>query len=149
MRIMGSIFIFVIAAAATSNAQVAESQTADLWDTRTVVMYRVIELPQDDKKKFFRVFDEYDEKLIAIDKAKNSLILEYFNNSANLTDEKADDYVERLFDIKEDTLALNKKYYKRIKKEFGAVIGARFLQTMNIVINQHDQQFATRLPLAH
>jgi hypothetical protein len=145
-----SIFLFIGFAFATiSNAQVIPKSNTqdDLWETRSLVMYKVILLPEKDKKEFMKIFGEYNEKLIPINRNMASLIVDYANNYKRMTDQKADEYVNRLFDVKGDTLDLNKKYYRIFKKNFGATTAARFVQTMNIIQHHHDARHVGKMPL--
>lgn len=121
--------------------------TQNVWEIRSQLIYQVIELPPIEKKEFVNIFNDYNIELTKLNDKKRILIYEYYTNYTSMTDEKADDFVKRHFDIKEDILKLNKKYHRTMKSKFGSITAARFLQTMNVIIYQFDSQFVGKLPL--
>jgi len=145
--LIASCIVIAIAQGAHTQILKKDAMEGDLWNSRTLIVFNVIDLPKDEKKKFMETFAEFDEKLVEINKKMASLIVDYSRNGAKVSEKKANEFVERFFEIQEETLDLTKKYYHTFKKEYGAVVAARFVQTMDVILYYHDARYVGKMPL--
>jgi protoporphyrinogen oxidase len=132
-----------------AHAQVLKKNAmeGDLWNSRRLIVFNVINLPKDEKKVFMETFAEFDDKLVEINKKMATLIIDYSRNGGRVSEKKANEFIERFFKIQEETHDLTKKYYRIFKKEYGAVVAARFVQTINVILYYHDARYVGRMPL--
>jgi hypothetical protein len=65
----------------------------------------------------------------------------------NMDDVKAKELVNAYFKLDEDTLKLDKKYYKKVEKALGSNTAARFVQVMNQIRLFMQVQVAAQTPL--
>jgi len=64
-----------------------------------------------------------------------------------MTEDKADELITNGFSNREDRMDLLKKYYKKVKKELGARIAARFVQAELQVLTLIDARVLDAVPL--
>ena len=68
-------------------------------------------------------------------------------NFDTLTDEVADDLLNKSYDLQEDKLDIEKKYYEKVKDQLGAKQAGKFMQIINRLNMLIDIQVAAELPL--
>jgi hypothetical protein len=64
-----------------------------------------------------------------------------------MTDEKAKQLAEASFRLEEDRVKLRRQYYKKIEKELGSTLAARFTQIDRQIQLLLDIQIAAQIPL--
>ena len=76
-----------------------------------------------------------------------TLLEKYVAEYESLTDEQADVIVKETFSIRSKSEKLQKKYYKKIKKELGAKTASQFVQFERYVQTSVDEVLQEALPL--
>ena len=64
-----------------------------------------------------------------------------------MTDDKADELINNAFKNREARLDLLKKYYKKVKKEPGARVAARYVQAEMEILTLVDAKINDAVPL--
>jgi hypothetical protein len=64
-----------------------------------------------------------------------------------MTDEKADELIQKALTYRTQRSQLLAKYYARVKQELGAITGARFLQIEEELLLLIDLQIDSSLPI--
>ena len=75
------------------------------------------------------------------------LIRDYASAYASMTDAKAKELVERLFDLEEQQHAVTKEYFGKVEAAVGAGVAARFVQVERRINTLLDLQMAADIPL--
>ena len=112
------------------------------------LMGSVMQLSADNAAKFWPIYAEYDAELTKVNDQRVANIEEYSRSYNDLTDEKADELVQRAMQYQKSRAELLAKYYDRMKQALGGVTAARFLQVESQLLLIIDLQIASSLPLA-
>ncbi len=96
---------------------------------------------------FWPLYRDYNNDLSKIGDERIKLIKDYAENYEAMTEEKAKDLAETSFSLREDKLRLLKKTHKKLSKEVGPIVAARFAQIENQLLMLIDMQIASEMPL--
>lgn len=111
------------------------------------LMGAVLQLDVDEAAKFWPIYNEYDSELTKLNNLRLANIQEYARNYDALSDEKADELVQKALDYRKQRADLLAKYYGRVKSSLGAVEAARFLQVEDQLLLIIDLQIESELPI--
>ena len=124
--------IGIIAVSFTANSQVTTEELelvkSILDSERKVFFVQNMNLSTGEYDRFWPIFDKYEGEE---SKVQASAITDYkkmVNKGDDLTDEELDVINKDYFKRRKKLIALQDKYYKIIKKEFGTSAATRFLQ---------------------
>jgi hypothetical protein len=120
---------------------------ADVRQQKAEMMGAVMELSAADAAKFWPIYSEYDTELKKINDLRVANIQEYASSYLNMTDEKADELIQKSFAYQKQRSELLAKYYDRVKQALGAVTAARFVQVEHQLLLIIDLQIASSLPI--
>jgi len=112
------------------------------------IMGTVMLLSADDAAKFWPIYSEYNAELTKVNDQRVANVEDYVSNYNQLTDQKADELVQKAINFRKARNELLAKYYERVKQSLGAVTAARFLQVEDQMLLIIDLQIASSLPLA-
>jgi hypothetical protein len=112
------------------------------------IMGSVMALSAADAAKFWPIYADYTEELTKVNNLRVANIEEYSRSYNDLTDEKADELVQRAMQYQKMRAELLAKYYDKVKQALGGVTAARFLQVESQLLLIIDLQIASSLPLA-
>lgn len=87
-----------------------------------------MKLNEADAAGFWKTYDAYEVDRKELGRKKIQLINDYANNYATLTDEKADEIATASLKNNMEYEMLFMKYYKKTRKELGALNAAKFIQ---------------------
>ncbi|MBP1838386.1 hypothetical protein [Formosa algae] len=96
---------------------------------------------------FNGIYDAYILERKEISNRRMSLLEKYVEQYDALTDEQADVIVKETFSIRAKSEKLQKKYYKKVKKELGAKTASQFVQFERYVQTSIDEVLQESLPL--
>jgi hypothetical protein len=119
---------------------------SDIQKQRVAVISQVMQLNDQESAKFWPIYREYQTELQRLNDTRLAAIRAYVENYDNMTDSKADQVADTIFDFEAKRVALEKKYYKRMKEELSATTAARFFQVENQILRLLDLQVASSLP---
>src|SRR5262249_10911934 len=153
---------------AQANAQKAESQSAavpeaevqnqnlqaysdllrkDVAHQKAEIMGAVLALSADDAAKFWPIYKEYDAQLTKLNDQRVENIKEYARTYFQMTDEKADELIQKALAYQKQRAELFAQTYDRVKQAIGAIDAARFAQIEQQLLLIIDLQIASSLPV--
>ena len=137
----------VIGGAAQAQSNYEELLRQDLRTAKTAVVTETMMLSTEEGDLFWPIYREYDLELAKIWDRRLALIQNYAENFENMDDATADAIMQDALKLREDRMKLRATYYKKMKKEVGAILAARFSQVDGVIQNIVDLQIASELPL--
>lgn len=111
------------------------------------IMGAVMVLSADDAAKFWPIYSEYDAELIKLNDQRVANIKEYARIYDSMTDEKADDLIQKSLAYQKERAELLARTYDRVKQAVGAATAARFVQIEHQLLLIIDLQIASSLPV--
>ena len=143
-------------AAASPEAQAREENIqeyislmrADLRQQKAEIMGAVMLLSAQDATKFWPIYSEYDAELNKLNDQRVANIREYARTYTQMTDEKADELIQKAMAYGKQRSELLAKTYDRVKQALGAITAARFVQVEDQLLSIIDLQIASQLPVA-
>ena len=124
-----------------------ELMREDVKTEKVAIVTEALQMTDDQSSAFWPIYREYDLELSKLVDRRLAIIKDFADNYEMMTDETAKKIADNSFKLREDRLKLQKKYYKNVEKELGAVMAARWVQTERIIENLIDLQLAANLPL--
>jgi len=107
----------------------------------------VMQLSDSESTPFWELYSEYQGKLYLVQNKRIALIQDFADNFEQLTDEKADALWLGAMKYNQETLKLEKMYYKKFKKILPAGKAARLFQAENKIETMIDAQLALEIPM--
>lgn len=124
-----------------------ELMRTDLQADKVLLMTAAMELTDAQGEVFWPIYRDYQTKLSTIGDGRIKLIKDYAQNYETMTDEKAAELMKTSFKLQEDQLSLLKKTHKKVAKEVGPIVAARFAQAENQMLMLINLQIASEMPL--
>jgi hypothetical protein len=119
----------------------------DVRQQKAEIMGAIMVLSADDAAKFWPIYSEYDAELTRLNDQRVENVKEYARTYNQMTDEKADELVQKSFAYQKQRAELLAKTYDRVKQAVGAVTAARFAQVEHQLLLIIDLQIASSLPV--
>jgi hypothetical protein len=119
----------------------------DVRQQKAEIMGSVMELSADDASKFWPIYKEYDVELTKLNDQRVENIKEYSRTYFQMTDEKADELIQKSLAYQKQRGELLAKTYDRVKQAVGAITAARFAQVEHQLLLIIDLQVASALPV--
>jgi hypothetical protein len=104
-------------------------------------------LSAEDAAKFWPIYTEYDAELTKLNDLRIENIKEYARSYEQMTDEKADELIQKSLAYQQQRAELFAKTYGRIKQALGATTAARFAQVEHQLLLIIDLQITSSLPV--
>jgi hypothetical protein len=120
----------------------------DVRQQKAEIMGSVMVLSADDAAKFWPIYSEYDKELTKLNDQRAENIKEYARTYNELTDEKADELIQKSLAYQKRRMELLAKTYDRVKEALGGVTAARFVQVEHQLLLLIDLQIVSALPVA-
>jgi len=111
------------------------------------IMGAVMLLSTDDAAKFWPIYNEYDAELTKLNNQRVENIKEYARNYTQMTDDKANELIQRSLAFQKQRSELYAKTYDRVKQALGGIAAARFAQVENQLLLLIDLQITSSLPI--
>jgi hypothetical protein len=111
------------------------------------IMGAMMVLSADDAAKFWPIYSDYDAQLTKLNNLRVDNIKDYASNYNQMTDEKADELVQKSFDYQKQRSELLAKTYDRVKQALGGTTAARFAQVESQLLLIIDLQITSSLPV--
>ncbi len=145
--IIGLTILLATSLTAQSTETYIELLRSDIQAEKKVVVAEAMELSSEQSNKFWPIYNEFQLEVSKLGDKRVAILKEYAENYDKLTNEVADDLIDKSFDLEEEKLSINKKYYKKVKKILDAKYAGKFIQLikrMNMLI---DIQLSAEIPL--
>jgi hypothetical protein len=142
-----------IAASPEANAQDKNLQAyidlirRDVRQQKAEIMGAIMLLSADDAAKFWPIYTEYDAELTKLNNQRVENIKEYASYYTQMTDEKADELIQKSLAYQKQRAELFARTYDRVKQAVGGITAARFAQVENQLLLIIDLQIASSLPV--
>jgi predicted ribosome quality control (RQC) complex YloA/Tae2 family protein len=120
---------------------------SDVRQQKAEIMGSVMQLSAADAAKFWPIYSEYDAELTKLNDQRLATIREYSRTYAQMTDEKADELIQKAMSNQKQRGELIARYYDRVKQELGAITAARFVQVEHQLLSIIDLRIASELPI--
>src|SRR6516162_8358654 len=120
----------------------------DVRQQKAEIMGSVMVLSAEDAAKFWPIYSEYDTELTKLNDQRAANIKEFARTYTELTDEKADELVQKALAYQKQRGELLAKTYDRVKQALGAITAARFVQVEHQLLLLIDLRIVSALPVA-
>ena len=149
---MSFVFLGALLVSNTSVAQQGQDYIEVLrsqlkTDKRLLVTKGMGFINKEGSKRFWPIYDKYEYENKKLGDKRVALVKEYAEYYENMTQEKAEDLVERSADLRQETDELRLEYTKKISDEISPIVGARFYQVVNQLGLVAELGLASNLPL--
>ncbi len=120
---------------------------SDVKQQKAEIMGSVMALSAEDAAKFWPIYSEYDAELTKLNDLRVANIEEYARTYSQMTDDKADELIQKALSYQKQRGELLAKYYDRVKQASGAITAGRFVQIEHQLLLIIDLQIASSLPI--
>jgi hypothetical protein len=107
----------------------------------------VMQLSAADAAKFWPIYEKYDEELAKLNDQRVTNIQEYAKSYDQMTDQKADELIQKAMSYRKQRSELLAKYYGQVKQTLGGITAARFVQVEDQLLLIIDLQIDSSLPV--
>jgi hypothetical protein len=111
------------------------------------IMGAIMALSAADAAKFWPIYSEYDAQLTKLNDQRVENIKQYARDYDQMTDEEADQLVQKSTTYQKERAELLVQTYEKVKQALGAVTAARFAQVEHQLLLIIDLQIASSLPV--
>lgn len=143
--------MIVIAFGITTFAQQAndymEVTRAALKTEKKAMIAEVMSLTPEESEPFWALYNEFQGKLYTSNTKYLKIINEFAENYDNMTGEKANDLMTRLFAYDTEVLKLKKTYFKKFQKILSPQKTLMYFQAENKINILIDFEIAASIPL--
>ena len=140
-------------AAATSDAEKKNIQAyinlmrENVRQDKAEIMGAIMVLSAADAAKFWPIYSEYDAQLTKLNDQRVENIKQYARDYGQMTDEEADQLVQKSMTYQKERAELLAQTYEKVKQALGAITAARFAQVEHQLLLIIDLQIASSLPV--
>ena len=120
----------------------------DARQEKDEVMGVVMQLSAADAAKFWPIYNEYDDELANLNRQRLENIKDYARNYDQLTDEKADESIQKSVAYEKQRMEVFMKAYDKVKQALGGVTASRFALAENQLWDVIDLEMTSSLPVA-
>lgn len=114
---------------------------------RAQLVGAVMQLDTEEAAAFWPIFRDFEAEYTKFGDGVLSLIKNYCENYAIMTNDLADQLATKLLDLEQTRNSLKRKYYLKFKDALDAITAARFLQVENQLERIADLQVSSQLPV--
>lgn len=120
---------------------------SDVKQRKAETLATVMQLSAADAAKFWPIYAEYDAQLTKLNDLRVANIQDYARAYDQITNEKADELIQKALTYRKQRQELVAKYYERVKQALGATTAARFFQIEDQLLSIIDLQIDSSLPI--
>jgi hypothetical protein len=120
---------------------------SDVRQQKAEIMGAVMLLSAQEATKFWPIYSDYDAQLAKLNDQRVENIKEYAQNYDQMTDEKADELIQKSMAYQKQRAELLGQTYNKVKQSLGAVTAARFAMVEHQLLLIIDLQIASSLPV--
>ena len=119
----------------------------DVRSLKKQIVAANMDLTETEAQQFWPIYDQYSAELAKITDTKYSLLKEYSQNQATITDEQAESYVKGRATVEQSIMQLRLKYFPIFRKVLSGKSTALFFQMDWRLALIMDMQLASQTPL--
>jgi hypothetical protein len=120
---------------------------SDVRQQKAEIMGSVMALSASEAAKFWPIYSQYDAELTKLNDQRVDNIKEYARTYTQMTDETADELVQKSFAYQKQRAELLAKTYDQVKQALGGITAARFAQVEHQLLLIIDLQIDSSLPV--
>lgn len=137
MKKLVFILLMAFSMSAFSQISLADVQVVQqIFGAEKIVLVKeYMKFSQEQDEAFWPIYNDYEAARQDLGKEKIALYEDYLNHVQDITAEKATELVNKSIQIETSFKKLQKKYFKTMSKEIGAVKAAQFMQFENYINN--------------
>jgi hypothetical protein len=125
----------------------AELELQILRAEKKLTVLRNMGLTDKEKQAFWPVYEDYQDALRKLNVQSARMIATFAREYSSMTDEVADDLLQRFLDIRQSRLELQKSFLPRFKKALPPIKVARYYQIENKLQTMAECELAEEIPL--
>jgi hypothetical protein len=119
----------------------------DVRNQKQQIMGAAMGLDEEQGKKFWPIYKDYDKQLTKLNDVRLGNIIEYAKTYDTMTENKADELVNGAIAYRKKRIDLLANTYDKVRAALGAPLAARFLQVEDTLLTLIDLQIQSNLPL--
>ena len=129
--------------------EIDDSQTFVDENKKRVEVAKLLQLEKSEAKEFWSLYDEYSKELAKIHKEMFHLVQDFQvkNTNQSITDEIADQFLDKTFDIEIRKWTIKKEYKEKFKQVLPSKDVARFFQLDNKIDIQLLYELSSRIDM--
>jgi hypothetical protein len=145
--IIGTLFLGVTSLLmAQSTDDYLEVMRSVLKTEKKAAIAEVMNLSEAESEVFWPLYNEFNEKMYAVQTKRVNIINDFAKNYESITDEKADELWTGYMKYRQELLNLNKQYFKKFKKIMPAGKVMKYFQAENKIATLVDFELAKEVP---
>jgi hypothetical protein len=145
-------YIFVLLAISTTNAQFFNQADVEIYKNDIAkqaksLVKEHLDLTADQAEIFWPLYDKYEVKYSVALNEELKVLEDYLMNYYMLSDEKAEELMNKSIKLKNKKLNLQKEYIETMSKELPVKLVGKFFQIHNRIDLMISQQRSEKIPL--
>lgn len=132
---------------AQSDNDYVEIMRSVLKTEKKAAVAEAMQLTDAESGPFWELYKEYNDKMYTAQNKRIKAIKDYADNYEKLSDEKADEIWNLILQFKQESVKLQKSYYKKFKKILPTGKAVRYFQLENKIEAMVAAQLALEIPL--
>jgi Spy/CpxP family protein refolding chaperone len=136
----------MLAPAADVNSEI-ELLRSDVRAEKVAIITREMKLTDEQSTAFWPVYKRYEGELSKIFDDKIALVKDYAANYGQVSDAKARELLEKVFQLEDRTTSLQRKYAREMGAVLPAKVVTRFFQVERRMNRLIDMQISANVPL--
>ena len=129
------------------SAAYLELLRSDIRTNKVQHITEAMQFTEEESTIFWPVYREYEFELMKITDTKVALIRDFAANYESLTDEKARELADGVFDLEEQRTQLMREYFGKLDELLPTTTVAKFFQVERQIMLLLDTQIAAQVPL--
>jgi hypothetical protein len=119
----------------------------DVRQQKAEYMGSVMVLSAADAAKFWPIYSDYDVELTKLNNQRVETIKQYVTDYNNMTDDEADQLIQKSMAYQKQRAELLDKTYEKVKQALGGITAARFALIEHQLLLLIDLQIVSSLPI--
>lgn len=151
---MKKIIIDLSAILFMGNAAYSQSDNADIdivqalfGSSKRFIITEYMQLEEEEKKSFWRLYDQYEEKRKGIEKEGFLLLKEYAEKYQTLNDTEAHKLIVNFMKSMDEYNVLHKVYFRKMEKVVGSLKAAKFIQLETFIQTSLQANLQSQVPV--
>jgi hypothetical protein len=136
-----------VATPATSEQDTLSLLRAELRMDKRAFVKACMQLNDDEARKFWTIYNQYEADMMKVNDSKLHVIEDYADNYDDISEDKAGELVQSMFDVRDSRTKVLKAYYKKVAKALSNKIAMRFMQIESAWISATDLKISSEIPL--
>ena len=124
-----------------------ELMRSDVRQRKAETLATLMQLSAADAAKFWPIYAEYNAEMTKLNDLRVANIQEYARTYDRMTNERANELVQKALAYRKQRPELVAKYYERVKQALDATTAARFFQIEDQLLLIIDLQIDSSLPI--